>query len=226
MTDDQHSTDAEDEAALRTEIDAELARERAERRRAPARLQGAVLLIGGVLSWIAAVALMNDKLFLLENPNASLGCDVNPFVSCGTVMTTWQAATFGVPNMVLGIAGYALMAAIGSLLLSRAALPPWFRWATLGGMAFAFLFLHFLAISAIFVIGALCPWCMVVWAATGPMFFVTLANLVEDRLLRPGAVRAGILRHWVVLAAIWYLLVIVAIAIEFGMRFLTWFGLA
>jgi uncharacterized membrane protein len=217
--------DAPDEAALRAEVDAELRAERAARRRAPDRLVGLVLVLGGALGWIAALALFMDKIFLSAHPDAQLGCDVNPFISCGTVMMTWQASALGIPNMAIGLGGFAIMGATGSLLLARAALPTWYRWATLGGMVFAFALVHFLAISAIFVIHALCPWCLVVWIVTAPMFFAVLAHTVETGVLGVSGALAGVLRRWVTLTLLWYLLVAVVILIAFWNQWLTTVGL-
>lgn len=214
------------EAELLAEIDAELAAERAGRSRAGGRLTGGVLLVGGLIGWLAAVTLLVDKLYLLQNPGATLSCDINPFISCGSVMMTWQAEALGIPNMAIGLAGFAIMGATGALMLSRTVLPAWYRWARLGGMTFAFGFVHFLAISAIFVIGALCPWCMVVWTVTAPMFFATLAHTVESGDLRPPSPLAGLLRRWVVLTLAWYALVLVTIGVMFRGQWLTMLGIA
>ena len=219
------SGDAEDEAALRAEIDAELAAERAARPRASDRVAGLVLLLGGLVGWFASLELQVGKEFLLANPGASLSCDVNPFISCGSVMMTWQSAALGIPNMAIGLAGFALMSAIGALMLSGTALPAWFRWARLGGMAFAFGYVHFLAISAIFAIRALCPWCMVIWTVTAPMFFATLARTIEYGDLRLPAPLAGVLRRWVLLSAAWYLLVVLVIAAAFWQQWLVVLGI-
>lgn len=216
---------ASDEAALRAEVEAELAAEQASRRRAPDLVVGIVLLAGGALGWIAALALFMDKIFLSAHPGAQLGCDVNPFISCGTVMMTWQASALGIPNMAIGLGGYAIMGVVGSLLVARSAAPAWFRWATLGGMVFAFAMVHFLAISAIFVIHALCPWCLVVWAVTAPMFFAVLAHAVETGTLKAGGALGGLLRRWVVLTLLWYALVVVVIVAAFWNQWLATFGL-
>lgn len=218
---DDQATDAE----LLAEVEAELAAERAGRRHAPARTTGLVLLVGGIIGWLAALTLMIDKEYLLENPGASLSCDINPFISCGNVMMTWQASALGLPNQAIGLGGFAIMAAIGALMVSGTTLPRWFRWARLGGMTFAFGYIHFLAISAIFIIRALCPWCMVVWTVTAPMFFATLAHTVESGDLRLPAPIARVLRHWVVLTLCWYLLVIVTILAAFWRQWLATFGL-
>ena len=127
--------------------------------------------------------------------------------------------------MLVGLGGYAMMAAIGCLLVSGAVLPRWFRWATLGGMTFAFGFIQFLAISAIFVIKALCPWCMLVWLMTAPMFFSTLARTIEDGTWNAPPALARVLRHWVVLSLAWYALVIIAILGGFWRQWLFIIGI-
>lgn len=217
--------DAAEHEAMLAQIDAELAAERSSRARAGQRLTGLVLLLGGLIGWIASLELQVGKEFLLANPGASLSCDVNPFISCGNVMMTWQSSALGIPNMAIGLAGFALMGAIGALMLSRTALPAWFRWARLGGMTFAFGYVHFLAISTLFVIRALCPWCMVIWSVTAPMFFATLARTIESGDLPVPAPLAAVLRRWVVLTLLWYLLVIVVIALAFRAQWLVMLGL-
>ncbi|WP_114854863.1 vitamin K epoxide reductase family protein [Brachybacterium sp. YJGR34] len=226
---DSSSNDAtsspEEEAALLAEIDAEIAAERASVRRAPARLTGLVLLVGALVGWIAALELQVGKEYLLANPGASLACDVNPFISCGSVMMTWQSHALGIPNMAIGLAGFAIMGVVGALMLSGTALPTWFRWARLGGMTFAFGYVHFLAISAIFVIRALCPWCMVVWTVTAPMFFATLAHTLESGDLTLPRPLAAVLRRWVLLTLAWYLLVLLVILAAFWRQWLVVLGL-
>ena len=45
-------------------------------------------------------------------------------------------------------------------------------------MTFGVVFVHWLIFQSLYVIGALCPYCMVVWAVTIPIFwYVTLHNL-------------------------------------------------
>lgn len=211
---------------LLDEIDAELAAEKAARPRAGTKLVGAVLLIGALVGWIAALNLTVDKMFLLENPDADLACDINPLISCGNVMMTWQAEALGIPNMAIGLAGFAIMGVLGSLMLAGRDVPRWMRWARLGGMTFAIGHVHFLAYSAIFVIGSLCPWCVAVWAVTAPMFFATLARAIESGDLPFPRPLAGFLRRWMALTLAWYLLMAIVIAVAFLPQWLVMLGVA
>lgn len=197
------------------QLDREIAEARSAAPKAPARTVGAVLLVGSVLGFVASFALIMDKFALLANPDAALACDINPFISCGTFLHTWQAATFGFPNMILGLAGYAIMGAVGSLYLSGTHVPRWFQWATFGGLAFAFAFILWLSGNALFAIHALCPWCLLAWAATPPMFFVYLTHLVETGAIKSRGQVRRVLRAWPLLSAAWYVLVIALIAVVF-----------
>lgn len=216
---------SQDEILLK-EIDEELKMERKNKRKAGYFITGIVLLVGSVIGWISALELLMGKLFLLENPGATLSCDVNPFVSCGSVMMSWQASTFGFPNMAIGLAGFAIMGVVGALMLNKnTKLPEWFSWASLGGMVFAFGFVNFLAYSAIFVIRSLCLWCMVIWAVVAPMFFLRLANIVEEKQWHEKHRGLSIFRHWIVLSVLWYVLVIVIIFVKFFHQWMAVFGL-
>lgn len=214
-----------DDAELLASIDEELAQERRARRRAPTRVTGAVLLVGSAVSWISGLVLLLDKLYLLAHPTARFGCDINPFISCGSVMMSWQAAAFGIPNMALGLGGYAILGVAGAMLLSRSQTPRWWRGAVMAGLVFAFGFVHFLAFSAIFEIQSLCLWCMLLWSMTAPMFFSYLAHLVEERAAERGATSRSVLRHWVLLTLAWYVLVIVVILAAFWSQWMAMAGL-
>ncbi|MFN6554927.1 vitamin K epoxide reductase family protein, partial [Mycolicibacterium septicum] len=65
---------------------------------------GAVwILIAGVLGLAAALALTVEKIELLIDPSYVPTCSINPVISCGSVMTTWQASAFGFPNSLIGV---------------------------------------------------------------------------------------------------------------------------
>lgn len=141
------------------------------------------LIVLGALGWIAAFTLTVEKFVLLETPGAVLGCDFSLVVQCGKNLSSAQGALFGFPNPLLGIAGFVAPIAVGVGLLAGARFARWF-WLLLNlGVAGALAFVIWLISQSIYVLGTLCPWCMVVWAVTIPLFLlVTLVNLAEGRL--------------------------------------------
>jgi uncharacterized membrane protein len=192
---------------------------RAERSRRLDRTTAWVLVVGGLLGLIAAFELTVEKVRVLADPTYAPACDINPVLSCGSVITTPQAEVFGFPNPVLGLIGFSIVITLGVLLVGGVRLP---RWVWLGlniGALAGFAFVQWLVWQSLYSIGALCPWCMVVWTVTAPIaVWVTAANLQSGRLPTPASwaltVSAIVGLRGLILAA-WYLTVI-------GLIFVRW----
>ena len=167
-----------------------------------------LLVLVGLVGLIASAVLTLDKIRLLEDPSYVPGCSINPVISCGSVMRSVQAEAFGFPNPLLGLAAFAVVLCVGAGSLAGAAFRRWFWLGLEVGSVLGLLFTHWLIVQALYRIGALCPYCMVVWAATIALFwYVTLHNLRTGVIpvparLRP-AVREAARYHWAV-PALWY----------------------
>jgi len=143
-------------------------------------------VVAGVVSWLASATLVLERLALYRDPGHVTSCDINPWVSCGTVMKSWQAALFGFPNPLIGIVGFAIVITVGMALLAGARFARWYWIGFQAGITLAFVFCVWLWSQALYVIGALCIYCMVVWAMVIPLFVYTTA-----RNLRAGVIPAG-----------------------------------
>lgn len=141
--------------------------------------------IGVYASWELAVA----KFDTLLNPDVSLGCDFSVLVQCGKNLDAWQGSVFGFPNPLLGLAGFVAPIAVGVGILAGARFARWFWIAFNVGVAGALAFVCWLIYQSIFSLHTLCPWCMVVWGVTIPLFWaVTLYNLSVGNIpLAPAA---------------------------------------
>ncbi|WP_167194070.1 vitamin K epoxide reductase family protein [Brevibacterium pigmentatum] len=174
----------------------------------------ALFVVGGLIGLIAAVVLLVEKMTLAANPDYIPSCNANPVLSCGSVMATPQAAAFGVPNPIIGVAGFAIVAAIGVGLFAGGRYTAWY-WATIQiGVTFAVIFVHWLIYQSLYVIGALCPYCMAVWAVTIPIFWYTSTRNL--RSLSKGQKWINLLHEYrgAILTG-WFLLIIVLIANRF-----------
>lgn len=178
-----------------------------------------LLLVGGAIALLASVMLSVEVFDRLRNPAYVPVCNLSPILSCTSVADSAQAHAFGFPNYFIGIAGYAATAAIGAALLAGARLKRWFwRLAELG-LLFAFLFISWLQFQTLYRIGALCVFCMIVWVATGPMFwYLSLYNLRLGNIKLPkkldGMVRFAQKHHGDILL-LWFLLIIALILKRF-----------
>ena len=135
-------------------------------------------IVAGVVGWYAAFALTLEKFTTLTDPSEALGCDFSVLVQCRANLESWQGSLFGFPNPVIGLAAWIAPIVVGVALLSGARFARWF-WALFNlGVLAALAFVVWLISQSVFVLGTLCPWCMVTWSVTIPMFWaVTLYTL-------------------------------------------------
>ena len=203
--------DGDDDGAL---LDQEIAEElwQADLARDRAWFGRGLVVLGGS-GLAAAFTLAVDKYRILADPSYEPSCDVNPVLSCGSVMVTDQAEALGFPNPLIGVAAFAVVVAVGVLLAARVPLPGW----VVGGLALGAVagtaFVHWLAFQSLYRIGALCPWCVVVWAVTIPIFvWSALITLRQPR--RSGAVEGLWSARYLLLLG-WYLVFVVAILERF-----------
>lgn len=186
---------------------------------APGRALAWWLLAGGLLGLAAAFVLAVEKYALLADPANVPTSSLNPILSCGSVMTSPQAEAFGFPNPLLGLAGFPVVAATGAMLLAGGRLAVWFWAALQAGVSAAVVFVHWLMFAGLYRIGALCPYCMLVWAVTIPLFTaVTLRNLstCSPRLPAWAGAAVTVLRaRRSILLTAWFLLIAAAITQRF-----------
>ena len=139
-------------------------------RMARARPFGLFLVLTGAVAWVASGILVLERIALYKDPDYVTSCDFNPWVSCGTVMKSTQAALLGFPNPFLGIVGFGIVITIGMALLAGARFARWYWVGVQVGVTLAMVFIVWLWSQALYEINALCPYCMVVWAMMIPMF--------------------------------------------------------
>ena len=180
----------------------------------PVRTASAVwILIAGVVGLAAAITLTIEKIEILINPNYVPSCSINPVLSCGSVMQTPQASAFGFPNPLIGIVAFTVVVVTGVLALAKVGLPRWY-W---GGLAACTLlgvgFIHWLIYQSLYRIGALCPYCMAVWAVTITLF-VVVASIALQPLQSNAAARVLHTWRWS-LVALWFTALILMILVRF-----------
>lgn len=177
------------------------------------------LLVGGLVGLVAAGALTLERIKLLEDPSYVPSCSFSPIISCGSVMKSWQGALLGFPNPLIGVGAFPVVVATGAALLAGAVLARWY-WAGLqAGVTVGLVFVAWLISQSLYSIGALCPYCMVVWVVVIPTFLhVTLRNLragvLGDRMRASSVTRGLATWHAPVLLGT-YLVVLVLILVRF-----------
>jgi len=167
------------------------------------------LIVTGGLGWWAAFSLTLDKFALLADPDAALNCNFSVLVQCGANLNSWQGEVFGFPNPLIGLGGFVAPIAVGVALLAGAGFAGWFWIAFNVGLAGALAFVIWLIGQSIFVLGTLCPWCMLVWLVTIPLFWVVTLRNAREGVFGSGLSRIGsVLTPWIVpITVVCYLIV-------------------
>jgi uncharacterized membrane protein len=172
-----------------------------------------VLLIGGLAGWLASVTLTIERFKLFTDPDYTPSCSINPILSCGNVMSTAQAAKFGFPNPIIGIVAFSVVVTLAVLAVAGVRFPRWIWGGLWLGTVIGTVFVCWLIFQSLYRIGALCPYCMVVWAVTVPLL-VVVASIALAPQREHGAAR--IIHQWRwSLVTLWFTALILMILMRF-----------
>lgn len=176
-----------------------------------------ILVICGILGTFASLMITVEKFDLLQHPNASFICDLNPVISCGSVMQSEQANAFGFMNTYIGLIGFPVVITIGMAMLAGARFRRWFWLGLQAGLSLGILFAYWLLYESVYRIGALCPYCLSVdLVLTVAFWYTTLYNL-REHIRWPKAEKfvAFISRHHLDTLVLWLIIVIALILKHF-----------
>jgi len=137
-------------------------------------------IVLGAIGWFASFELLTEYLKRLKDPGYVPNCNVSVLVSCADNMSSAQGAIFGFTNTIIGLSAFVAPIAVGVALLAGARFSRWFWWLYQLGLFGGFVLIGWLSEQSVFVLARLCPWCMVIWAVTIPLFWVSF--------LRPHAI--------------------------------------
>jgi len=143
------------------------------------RFTASFMLFGAISGFIASFLLTVDKIKILKDAKFNPSCNINEVLNCKSVMLSKQAEVFGFPNSIIGIATFAMMLVVAVALFLNIRFPKIFWVLLFSGTSLAVIFCHWLAFQTTFVIGALCPYCMVAWFATLLVLSVAFRELLE-----------------------------------------------
>lgn len=182
-----------------------------------------VLIIGGVIGIVASFMITNEKFELLQHPTKQFICDLNPIISCGSVMESKQASAFGFMNPYIGLIGFPILVTVGVGMLAGAKFKRWFWLGMQVGLTFGILFAYWLLFESMYKIKSLCPYCLSVDVAlTAVFWYVTLYNFYAGNLQLPTRFKGlggFVKRHHVDILVFWFVLVIALILQHFWYYF-------
>jgi len=174
------------------------------------------VLIAGAVGLLASMTLTYEKIEVLLNPSYVPSCNINPILACGSVMVTPQASVLGFPNPLLGIVGFTVVTVTGVLAVAKVRLPQWYWIGLAAGILTGAVFVHWLIFQSLYRVGALCPYCMVVWVMTISLLVVVASIVFRPALERRESGVAHLVYQWRwSIAALWFTAVVLLIMVRF-----------
>ena len=193
--------------------------EPAESQDSPSVRTGVAMVLLGLLGLLGSAALTVERILVASDPDHVPSCTFNPVLTCTTAMLSDEGSLFGIPNPLLGVAGFPVVMATGATLLAGARLRPWYWLGMWLGTVAGVVFVHFLVYVSLARVNALCPYCMVVWVATIPLFAVVSAYAIPRGALGARAASSTVvqdllaLRWWLV--GLWFAVLVALAGIVF-----------
>lgn len=162
----------------------------------PGKKFAITMIWAGLLGWFAAFSLVLERIHMLKDPDATLSCDVNPFISCASVMKSAQASMFGFPNPIIGLGAFVAPIAVGVAILAGARFAVWFWRLFMAGVTLGFIFVIYLFITSTFVLGILCPYCMLAWIAMISIFWAMFLWSAAEGVIEVPERTFGFFMRW------------------------------
>lgn len=183
-----------------------------------------VMLAASGLALVVSFVLSAETLQMAREPGKLLSCDVNAVLSCSAVADSWQAeivkfAGLSYPNAFFGIAAESVFCTIAVIGLARMRMPRWFAACTWFGSLAALAYSYWLTTQSLFVINALCPWCLVLCFATTIQFIAVSHVTVTVQGLPTRA--AGLRKYYrlnfdLMVDAVWIVALVTLILVKDG----------
>ena len=155
------------------------------------------MAISAILSLIAALVLSVEAFHLAKDPGATLSCSINAIINCASVMKHPSADLLGFPNSFLGLIAEPVVITVAIAGLAGIKFPRAFMAAAQIGYTAGLLFACYLFFVSVFVIGALCPWCLLVTISTTFVFMSLLHYNIREGNLYLSEKKSQRLQNWV-----------------------------
>ena len=135
------------------------------------------MLVSSFLSLYASLVLSIDAIKIAASPSDPLSCNINAVLSCGKVASSWQSQLLGFPNSFIGLMTEPVVITVAIAGLGLVTFPRWFMRAAHLVYGAGLIFALWLLSQSLFVIGSLCPWCLLVTVSTITVFS-TISRIV------------------------------------------------
>lgn len=119
-----------------------------------------LMLVGGLLGAVAAGWQLVERIAYADGADTGI-CEINSVLSCSSIFSHWQSSALGVPNTLVSLPVFALLASAGLAGVLGSRLSRSYLATLLGLTVFMAVFMTWYMQQTAFSIGALCLFCTV-----------------------------------------------------------------
>lgn len=125
-----------------------------------------LMVLGGLAGIVSGVIQIHDRIaWAAGTKGADAMCEISAVVSCSSVYSHWQSAALGVPNALIGMPVFAIIASAGLAGLLGSRLSRGYLAAIWGLNVFMAAFITWYMQQSAYAIGTLCIYCTACMAA-------------------------------------------------------------
>lgn len=149
-----------------------------------------------VIGLVTSLILSYDTLSIARNPNYIPSCNLNPIISCGSVITAKGDTIFGLPYPYYGIAAFGALLAAGITIIAGSSPNKYYWRLFLSVSGLGVIGAYALLLKSVYSIHALCPFCLTVDVVTTMTFWYTFLFIVDNKYLNLKRQRAKKMYDW------------------------------
>ena len=120
----------------------------------------ALMLLGGGLGIVTSAWQTVERIAYAADPGSRSVCEINAVFSCNSVFDHWQSSALGIPNSLISLSVFALIAATGLAGVLGSRLSGSYLATVFGTTLFMTLFIVWYMEQSAFAIGVLCLFCV------------------------------------------------------------------
>jgi uncharacterized membrane protein len=172
-----------------------------------------IIGIAALIGLVASLILSYDTLSIARNPSYIPSCNLNPVISCGSVINATGDTIFGIPYPYYGIGAFAAMLSVAVMMFAGAKPNKYFWRAFMVIISAGLIGAYVLLGKSVFSIHALCPFCLSVDLVTTVSFWYSWLYVIDNKIISFERVKlqriyGWIRKHHADLIVLWILLVV------------------
>lgn len=140
-----------------------------------------ILLTTSLVGLVASFWQSVERVGMLKNPEAPLGCNLNPIMDCSGVLDDGLSALFGFPNSFMGIVLFSVLFTASILLIFGGVFTKKFGTFVLAIGTIMTLFPLWFFLASLYSIGKICLFCIFIWLAVVPMGWYGVLYWLESQ---------------------------------------------